>query len=222
MIHITGDTHGEQARIPLIEAQAPVCPGDILIVCGDFGYLFRNDEAEHRFLDQLAARDYTICFVDGNHEDFDALEALPEEDWMGGRVHRLRPNILHLMRGYVFTLEGKTFFTMGGAYSVDRHTRTPGRSWWPQELPRDEEYRRAAAALLARNMQVDYILTHTMPAEAIRRMGCFPDPHDAELTGFLEWVMYETRYTGWFCGHWHQDRPLPGNIRLLWFDVCSL
>ena len=35
-------------------------------------------------------------------------------------------------------------------------------------------------------------------------------------------VMYETRYTGWFCGHWHQDRPLPGNIRLLWFDVCSL
>lgn len=34
--------------------------------------------------------------------------------------------------------------------------------------------------------------------------------------------MYETRYTGWFCGHWHQDRPLPGNIRLLWFDVCSL
>lgn len=24
MIHITGDTHGEQARIPLIEAQAPV------------------------------------------------------------------------------------------------------------------------------------------------------------------------------------------------------
>lgn len=176
MIHITGDTHGEQARIPLIEAQAPVRPGDILIVCGDFGYLFRNDEAEHRFLDQLAARDYTICFVDGNHEDFDALEALPEEDWMGGRVHRLRPNILHLMRGYVFTLEGKTFFTMGGAYSVDRHTRTPGRSWWPQELPRGEEYRRAAAALLPGTCRWTISSPTPCPPKSSAGWAVFPTP----------------------------------------------
>ena len=38
-------------------------------------------------------------------------------EWHGGKVHRIRPHVLHLMRGQIFELEGFRFFTMGGAKS---------------------------------------------------------------------------------------------------------
>ena len=215
MIHITGDTHGEQARIPLIEAQAPVRPGDILIVCGDFGYLFRNDEAEHRFLDQLAARDYTICFVDGNHENFPAIYAYPVIEWHGGKAHQLRKNIFHLMRGEVYEIEGKSFFAFGGAYSIDKSMRTEGVSWWPAEQPNDQEYKNASENLKKYHYKVDHILTHTLPREMILRYGKHPDPHDLQLTGFLEWVTYETKFEHWWYGHWHDDQGLTEKFTIL-------
>ena len=40
----------------------------------------------------------------------------------GGKVHRIRPHVLHLMRGQVFDIEGHTFFTMGGVKSVRKPT----------------------------------------------------------------------------------------------------
>lgn len=39
-------------------------------------------------------------------------------------------------------------------------------------------------------------------------MGYDPNPHDMELTGFLEWVMYKAQYDEWFFGHWHEDRNI--------------
>ena len=52
---------------------------------------------------------------------------------------------------------------------------------------------------------MDYVLSHAAPREIIRRMGHSPGDHDLELTGFLEWVMYQTEYKAWFFGHWHSD-----------------
>ena len=45
-----------------------------------------------------------------------------------------------LKRGECYTIEGKTFFTFGGAYSIDRLLRKEGVSWWWQELPSPEEF----------------------------------------------------------------------------------
>jgi len=64
MIYITGDTHGEQNRILYIEEKSGIDAEDYLIVCGDFGYIFRNNLTENNFLDDLEARPYTICFCD--------------------------------------------------------------------------------------------------------------------------------------------------------------
>ena len=41
------------------------------------------------------------------------------EEWNGGKIHRIRSHVLHLMRGQIFELEGYRFFTMGGARSHD-------------------------------------------------------------------------------------------------------
>ena len=81
----------------------------------------------------------TVLFVDGNHENFDLLNAYPVEMWKGGKVHNIKPDIIHLMRGQVFEIEGKTIFTFGGAASIDRDWRIEGESWRAQELPTYEE-----------------------------------------------------------------------------------
>ena len=82
MIYITGDTHGEQARL-LYPAAGELKPEDALIVCGDFGFLFRDDAEENDFLDRLEQMPGTYCFVDGNHEDFNAIFRYPETEWNG-------------------------------------------------------------------------------------------------------------------------------------------
>ena len=221
MIYITGDTHGEQARFSpaAMPGEDSFGQGDTLIVCGDFGYIFEGSERESAFLDTLAEKPYTICFCDGNHENFPAIYAYPREVWHGGSVHRIRRNIFHLMRGQVFEIEGKRIFTMGGAYSIDRYMRKEGLSFWRAELPTNDEYREAVQNLREAGNSVNYIVTHTAPREIIRRMGKYPDAHDAELTGFLEWIMYEVKFEKWFFGHWHTDEEIDGKFRALWFDV---
>ena len=57
--------------------------------------------------------------VDGNHENFDRFNEFPVHHWHGGKIHYIRPHVIHLMRGQVFEIGGITFFTMGGASSHD-------------------------------------------------------------------------------------------------------
>lgn len=207
MIYITGDTHGYLGRLDFRTPGA----GDRVIVTGDFGFVFfggDEDPAEREDLDALEKKPFEILFVDGNHENFDVLETYPEEMRYGAPVRRLRQNIFWLQRGYIYEMEGRSFFVMGGAYSVDKALRLHSREkiWFSQELPNSQEYRRAIESLRQRNMEVDHILTHTAPATMIPRLICrYPDPHDRELTGFLDWVYHEVQFKKWFFGHFHMD-----------------
>lgn len=229
MIYVTGDTHGRVTRF---------APGsenfmhdmtwrenDTLIVCGDFGFVFLCDLEEKLYLDYLEKKPYTICFCDGNHENHKKLAEYPVEEWKGGKIHRIRKNIIHLMRGQIYEIEGKRIFSMGGAYSIDRALRQPGYSYWEEELPSQAEYNEAVSNLKRHSFKVDYIVSHTAPREIILHMGFDPDPHDCELTGFLEYVMYETKDSmkKWFFGHWHEDRELyEGRFRALLNDVVKI
>ena len=224
MIYVTGDIHGDINRFSEINlpGESSWTEEDCLIICGDFGFIFKGDEKEKAALDILAKKPYRILWADGNHENFSALSEFPEEKWQGGKIHRIRHNVYHLMRGQVFTIEGKKFFTMGGAYSIDRYMRKRDVSYWEAELPVSSEYREASDNLKANGMKVDYIITHTAPREIIRRMGHSPDVHDMELTGFLEWVMYDCSFRHWYFGHWHEDRTIGENFTALYFDTAEI
>ena len=218
---ITGDTHGDQAVFAMILSQAK--PNDIIIICGDCGLLFFDTVTEYNFLDKLEKEPYTICFCDGNHENFRAINRYPCEIWNGGKVHRIRKNIFHLRRGQIFTMEGKKIFTMGGAYSRDKYMRQEGISWWKEEIPTKEEYNEATKNLKEHGFSVDYVISHTAPREIIRKMGYYPDfQKDSELTGFLEWVMYETQYQQWFFGHWHIDKQIDEKHRAVLADLIRI
>lgn len=222
MIYVTGDTHAERMHFLNYRIDPNWTADDIHIVCGDWGFLLRNNEVEHQFLDLLEQRPCTFCFVDGNHENFPAIFRYPGEDWNGGRIHRIRKNVIHLMRGQVFTLQGKKIFTFGGAYSIDRNARVLNKSYWEEELPTPEEYREAVRNLELHGNEVDYILTHTAPREMIRLMGYNPDSHEMELAGFLEYIMYQVKHRHWYCGHWHMDRDLTDSFTALWYDTRKL
>lgn len=84
MIFITGDCHGNwktafnKANFPVKEYMSKE-RGDLVIVCGDFG-IWDNSSQEKAALDWLAAQPFYVAFVDGNHENFDMLNAMKTEN----------------------------------------------------------------------------------------------------------------------------------------------
>lgn len=217
MIYITGDTHGNYDDfIHRIQKIGAVTEKDIVIICGDFGFVGKPAS-----LEKLSEEKYTIAFCDGNHENFDLLYQYPAEVWNGGKIHRISDNIIHLMRGQVFGIGGMTFFSFGGAYSPDKSRRTEHINWWKQELPCAEEYREAAKNLEMCAYEVDYVITHTVPLSVIYRMGIQPDRHDIELIGYLDWLRDNLKFKRWFAGHFHLDETYD-NIDLLFSDVTAL
>lgn len=222
MIYVTGDIHGDISRFSdeFLPNESEWTQDDYLIVCGDFGFIFLNNEREKENLDLLEQKPYTILWIDGNHENFNVLYGYPVEEWHGGKIHRIRRNIIHLMRGQCFEIEGKKFFTMGGAYSIDRAWRKKDFSYWDAEMPNDEEYKEASEIIRANRKEFDYIITHTAPKDIIYRLGYYPDPHDNRLTVYLEDVMRECKFKKWFFGHFHEDETLlDGKFRALYYDV---
>lgn len=216
MYYITGDTHGNQYK--WIEQIEPVLsPGDTVIVCGDFGIGFWSGKywSEETFFDFLSEQEYTVLFVDGNHENFNKLQGYPVELWNGGHVHKLRHNLIHLMRGEVYQVEDMTLFAFGGGYSIDKYRRQENISWWPQEMPTRAEYENACENLKRVNHQVDYIITHTAPSESIYylstnpRLGIKRDVVDElPLNAFLDEIQRKVSYSHWYFGHFHVDASL--------------
>lgn len=144
-IYVTGDVHGraEYGSSRFAFKNWPLgrtlTRDDVVIVAGDFGFVWDGSNAEKYWLDWLESKPWTTCFVDGNHENHHALAELPVQEWNGGLVHEARPHVLHLMRGEVYDIAGTTVLTMGGAASNDRQYRREGRNWWPEEIPSVEE-----------------------------------------------------------------------------------
>lgn len=93
MIYATGDIHGNSLRFQsqYFPEQAQMTKDDYMIICGDFGCVWNGDKSDDSQLNRLEALPFTVLFVDGNHENFDALSEYPVEQWNGGKVHRIRP-----------------------------------------------------------------------------------------------------------------------------------
>ena len=92
MIYVTGDMHGDESR--LYDSQwRKLKSGDVLIVCGDFGYLWNGGKNEKSVIEYLGSRKFTVCFVDGTHENFGKIERCHETIWKGGHVHRISGNL---------------------------------------------------------------------------------------------------------------------------------
>ena len=72
MVYITGDTHGDISLFKNPKLRK-LTEDDILLVCGDFGFLWDGSEKEKAAIEKLSKKKYTICFIDGAHENFEML-----------------------------------------------------------------------------------------------------------------------------------------------------
>lgn len=219
MIYIMGDTHGDINRF-CTNIDSKWTYQDKVIVCGDFGFIWEVEKDTKRYrrelekLSILESKPYEILFVTGNHENFDRLKKFPTIQKYGGKVKQIRKNIFLLMRGQRFIIENHTFFTMGGAHSVDKDCRIEHVDWWQEELPSLVEYD-TAIQTLAEYKEFDFVITHTAPQTIIRMMHFTPYKEDLELTGFLEWIFYEISFKYWFFGHFHADTKIKGVEKII-------
>ena len=226
MIYLCGDTHIpidiKKLNIQNFPEQKSMTRNDYVIILGDFGLLWKRDKTYEHWFKTLTKKKFTILWLDGNHENFDWIESLPEFEWNGGPVHLVADNILHLERGYIYTIENLTFFVCGGAASYDKARRIPYESWWPHELLSYEEENRALDNLEKVNNTVDYVLTHTCPKSIINSMfnpmsSFFVDP----VSNFLEEVYRRITFKDWYFGHWHEDMRFE-NFHCLYNNLIKL
>jgi hypothetical protein len=227
MLYFTGDIHGgidirKLSTAGLTAQSVAPTEDDFLVICGDFGLVWnkRQNSEERYWLRWLAKKPWTTLFVDGNHENFDRLNALPVEEWHGGLVHPVHEKVLHLMRGQAYDVCGMSLFAMGGARSTDKAWRKEGISWWPQEMPSDEDFDRAEAALDAHGRTVDVVVTHCAPTMVQYRLNRAFEPD--RMTDWLEHLRDTVSFKRWYFGHYHLDRDFADGFSALYERIVPL
>lgn len=247
MIYITGDTHADFSRF-LIEKfpiQTEMTKDDYVIICGDFGgvWTFEKENVQEKYqLDYLNEKNFTTLFVDGNHENFTRLYNYPVEEWHGGKVHKIRDSVLHLMRGEIFNIDNKKFFTFGGARSHDiqegilnldeeekiynyrkrgAYFRIRDFSWWDLELPTNEEIKNGIYNLEKVKYKVDYIISHCCPTSIQTLIGGINFKRDI-LTDYFQEIYQKCKFQKWFFGHYHKDMQVNPQFILLYENVIPL
>lgn len=249
MVYITGDCHADWGKFSSdsFPEGKSLTRDDTVIVCGDFG-IWHDTKEERYLLDWLNKKKFTTCFVDGNHENFDRLYSDEFEvvDFHGGKAHKIRKNIYHLMRGYIFEFDGKKFFAFGGASSHDisdgilepndfsspaelrkkfndmryagKMVRVNHQSWWKQEMPSQEEMLFGLKTLEANDDKVDYIITHCCPQEIASYFSHGVYQADT-LTEYFNTVAHDTQFDKWYFGHYHDNQQIFGKFVMLYDKI---
>ena len=182
------------------------------IILGDGGFHWpgneQNDAYTYRVFER---RPFPVLSVIGNHEPMLGM-TLPEADIGAGEPVYLvnqKPLVAYLKRGKVYRIDGFTFLALGGALSIDRASRVPGRNWWKEEYWSAQE-QDALLELLIANHDFDYVLSHTGPNSV--NVYLFADFYAGsrkfsdDVAELIDLVDSEINCKGWFCGHWHDDR----------------
>lgn len=225
MFYLVGDTHGKHdlGKVYHLLYNNILGEDDYIIILGDVALFWDDDWSDTVVQDFWKNVPCTVLWIDGNHENFDLIDKLPVTEWNGGRVQIIYDKIIHLMRGEVYTIEGKTFFVFGGGQSIDRAFRTEGHSWWPQEMPTKEEYDNGRKNLEKVNYKVDYVLTHTAPNFICQKLVNEMYPGEEELQDYFGEISYKLDFKKWFFGHWHKDRILENDTYYaLYNDVHNI
>lgn len=219
MIYITGDMHGEPERLKS-EAVKKLKKTDTLIVCGDFGFIWDGSQKEEAMLKKIGKMKPQILFVPGCHDNYDLLSRYPEVDFCGGRARQISGRLYELLRGQIYTIDGKKIFAFGGGISEDMLLREEGVSWWRQEMPDDDEYQAAIAALNEQDNTVDYIVTHDVSTSIRQFLKMEQENVEiGKIHAFFNVIGKNVRFTAWFFGKYHLDKTIPPRYYALFQSV---
>lgn len=194
-------------------------------------------------------KNFTVLFVDGNHENFDRLygDEFDIVDFYGGKAHKIQDNLYHLMRDYIFNICEKKIFAFGGAQSHDirdgimRAENFPNKkalmaaynsrtkrgemlridhiSWWHQEMLSKEEMDFGLRNLEKNSNKVDYIISHCCPQQIAFLCGYFKPD---KLTEYFDRVCVKVDFSRWFFGHYHNKRRILNKFIMLYEQILRI
>lgn len=179
LVGVVGDWHGDTGYAVNAVRELNTVGVDHVISVGDFGYWPRWNTGFIETLDTvLTELNMVLSWVDGNHEDFDALYKLPVIDG----IRPITDRIAHLPRGYRWEWNGGTWLAFGGAASVDRSMRKSGSDWFVQEYITEED---VLAAI--KGGHADIVIAHDVP------QGC--TTMDARYTRPSSWPVEDIMHS---------------------------
>jgi len=225
LVYVTGDLHGDASRLRTPEMRK-LKKGDTLLICGDFGFVWDGSKAEQTTLKKLGKMKFNVAFIDGVHENFELLHQYPTVDWNSGRARQISGNLVHLPRGELYTIEGKTFFAMGGGVSPDDDFRAADEARMRYEIPSRDELDHAAANIERAKGKIDYIITHEPPMRIKAFLQLKTQAREtAEYTGlntFFEEMGKCCKFKRWFFGSMHVDKHISTSHTAVFRKVIAL
>ena len=153
------------------------------------------------------------------------MDACPEVEMFGDVVKKLSESVFYLLNGHIYTIDGSTFFVMGGGLSIDKLQRREGFSYWKEEIPEYMVFKRGFNKLALVGNKVDYVLTHAIFKDAYDSVfGDFHDYKENDPMHSSLQVLYDTiDYMTWFCGHYHEDMYLEKfDVQMLYHNVVKI
>jgi hypothetical protein len=191
------------------------------VILGDGGFLWPGMEKIDTFnYKALACRKFPVLCVIGNHEPILGIENPEEVDiGIGNNVYKINNNpfVAYLKRGKIYFIEKYKFLVLGGALSIDKAWRVPGKSWWEKEYwtPKEEQ---EVFKLLNNENKFDYVLTHTGPKKINKIIFAeFSDTYsfkDKDKVALLnDKIDSIIKCKQWLCGHWHEDEYYYDNYK---------
>lgn len=228
-IYLTGDTHGQFDRLENFCYRFDVTKKDIMVILGDAGINYFQDERADRMKAQLAALPLTIFCIHGNHEARPtSISTYIEQEWHGGTIYvePKYPNILFAKDGEIFTFGELEVLVIGGAYSVDKHYRLArGYNWFPDEQPSAEIKKAVEAKIEALHHNVDVVFSHTCPLKyepiEVFIAGLDQSKVDKSTEEWLDKIEDTLDYKAWYCGHYHINKKID-KLRFLFGDIIKL
>jgi len=230
MFYMTGDTHGDFARVfQFIKEHPDITQEDVMVVLGDAGLNYFGDYRDKLKKEPLSKRSLTIFCIHGNHEMRpESIGAYKEIPWRGGIVFQEEqyPNLLFAKDGELYNFNGKSVFVIGGAYSVDKYYRLQcGHNWFADEQPTTAKKQYIEAFLDKIGWQVDVVLTHTCPylyrPTEVFLAGLDQSTVDTSTEEWLEQIEVRLEYKYWYCGHFHTDKTID-KLRFFFHDIAEL
>lgn len=152
-----GDTHGDLYCLERACKAAKKGGADLIVQVGDWGYLWPKTKLVQAAWEIVEDAYLHMIWIDGNHDwhpQLYTLAAIGDKDWLD------EPGNYYCPRGDGWTWQGLKFVGLGGAPSIDKDNRKPGKSWWPEENLTELQVERA---LEHASTPTDVLVTHDAP-----------------------------------------------------------
>lgn len=215
-VYITGDKHGNFYCLHHYCRDVKPKKGDVMIILGDIGINYTLTSFDERIkLDLLTDNKLTFFCLNGNHDyRVSNLESYEEVEMFGGTVYQEKsfPRIVFAKNGEVYTINGQSFLTIDGAYSVDKYHRLLRNHKWFEDEQISGQDMKKIEALIDKVKAVDYVLSHTCPFKYIPietfLSGIDQSTVDNDQEKWLDLIENKVDYKKWYCGHYHTYKKI--------------